>query len=284
MGRLLHARSNFSARQTPRIRAREPDVAAPKPPLEGAESPRKARRNRRSRAPNPEKCTQNRSGPPNSGGSGVRRRFRIPWLLTAPPTHRGIQPLRQGCWRTVMLFDANGARLYSRARVGRTRLDEEVPTMAQIAMPIVGIAVCAWAICRVVAARWRPEAARNEIARQMALPATHRPTTRGSVGCPACAGFSRLPQPRERPRGNPARGGHSPPPKPGGQVVGRKATIGSHRRCPGPRRPRPPTRCLLQVDRSDGGTDGDRSGRVDEPAFPADRERQTPLEPCSAPA
>ena len=42
--------------------------------------------------------------------------------------------------------------------------------MLDIAIPIVGIAVCAWAICRVVAARWRLDAARAEIARQLATP------------------------------------------------------------------------------------------------------------------
>lgn len=42
--------------------------------------------------------------------------------------------------------------------------------MVEITIPIVGIAVCVWAICRVVAARWRFDATRYEIARQLATP------------------------------------------------------------------------------------------------------------------
>jgi len=42
--------------------------------------------------------------------------------------------------------------------------------MVEIAIPVVGIAVCVWAICWVVAAQARLDATRAEIARQLATP------------------------------------------------------------------------------------------------------------------
>ncbi|MDE0132969.1 MAG: hypothetical protein OXM62_06010 [bacterium] len=50
--------------------------------------------------------------------------------------------------------------------------------MLDIAIPVVGIAVCVWAICRVVAARWRLDATRAEIARQLAPQTDPPPDTR----------------------------------------------------------------------------------------------------------
>lgn len=56
---------------------------------------------------------------------------------------------------------------HRRPRLPRPR---ERLLMLEIAIPVIGIAVCLWAICRVTAARYRLDAARERIARQLASP------------------------------------------------------------------------------------------------------------------